>query len=147
MKPLKDIENMSLEELERASLDERTPVPEGFAERIKRQVEVQKIAKDLENDTNRTRTVRWIGAAAAVTLLAGTALGIASRQNQPKDTFDDPYLAYAELEKAFATARQLVDENIEGLSVLRGIQMEGLRKDVLRLASGLENRLTPQDAE
>ena len=28
-----------------------------------------------------------------------------------------------------------------------GWQMEGLRKDVLRLASGLENRLTPQDAE
>ena len=28
-----------------------------------------------------------------------------------------------------------------------GWQMEGLRKDVMRLASGLENRLTPQDAE
>ena len=34
-------------------------------------------------------------------------------------------LPYDVLEKAFATARQLVDENIEGLSVLRGIQMEG----------------------
>ena len=28
-----------------------------------------------------------------------------------------------------------------------GWQMEGLRKDIMRLASGLENRLTPQDAE
>jgi len=34
-------------------------------------------------------------------------------------------LPYDVLEKAFATARRLVDENIEGLSVLRGIQMEG----------------------
>ena len=34
-------------------------------------------------------------------------------------------LPYDVLEKAFATARQLVDEKIEGLSVLRGIQMEG----------------------
>ncbi len=34
-------------------------------------------------------------------------------------------LPYDVLEKAFATARQLVDENIQGLSVLRGIQMEG----------------------
>ena len=34
-------------------------------------------------------------------------------------------LPYDVLEKAFATARKLVDENIEGLSVLRGIQMEG----------------------
>ena len=34
-------------------------------------------------------------------------------------------LPYEVLEKAFATARQLADEAPEGLSVLRGIQMEG----------------------
>ena len=34
-------------------------------------------------------------------------------------------LPYEVLEKAFATARKLVDEDIEGLAVLRGIQMEG----------------------
>jgi len=34
-------------------------------------------------------------------------------------------LPYDVLEKAFANARRLVDEDIEGLSVLRGIQMEG----------------------
>ena len=34
-------------------------------------------------------------------------------------------LPYDVLEKAFATANRLVEENIEGLSVLRGIQMEG----------------------
>ncbi len=34
-------------------------------------------------------------------------------------------LPYEHLEKAFATARKLVDEKIPGLSVLRGIQMEG----------------------
>ncbi len=34
-------------------------------------------------------------------------------------------LPYETLEKAFATARQLVDEAPEGCSVLRGIQMEG----------------------
>ena len=34
-------------------------------------------------------------------------------------------LPYDVLEKAFANAKKLVDENIEGLSVLRGIQMEG----------------------
>jgi len=103
MKSIKEIENMSLEELIAVSSDEAIAVPKGFAERIGKQVEAQKIARDLENDADRVRTVRWIGAAAAVTLLAGTALGIANWQNRPKDTFDDPYLAYAELEKAFAT--------------------------------------------
>lgn len=122
MKSIKEIENMSLEELVAVSSDEATAVPEGFAERIGRQVEAQKIAKDLENDADRTRTVRWIGAAAAVTLLAGTALGIANWQNQPKDTFDDPYLAYAELEKAFATMS-------EGLR--KGIAMADKSNDII----------------
>ena len=34
-------------------------------------------------------------------------------------------LPYDVLEKAFANAKKLVEENLEGLSVLRGIQMEG----------------------
>ena len=39
----------------------------------------------------------WVAAA----LLVGVVSGIARWQNEPKDTFDDPYMAYAELEKAF----------------------------------------------
>ena len=113
---------MSLEELIAVSSDEATAVPEGFAERIGKQVEAQKIARDLENDADSVRTVRWIGAAAAVTLLAGTALGIVNWQNQPKDTFDDPYLAYAELEKAFATMSD---------SLQKGIAMADKSEDII----------------
>lgn len=112
MKSIKEIENMSLEELIAVSSDEATAVPEGFAERIGKHVVAHKIAKDLENDADRTRTVRWIGAAAAVTLLAGTALGIVNWQNQPKDTFDDPYLAYAELQKAFSTMSDCLQKGL-----------------------------------
>ena len=101
MKSLKDIENMSLEELERASLDERTPVPEGFAERIRASVDAQSIIDEITEDPH--RMVRIVGAAASVAVLAGVGLGIARWQNEPKDTFDDPYMAYAELEKSFAT--------------------------------------------
>lgn len=122
MKSIKEIENMSLEELIAVSLDEAIAVPEGFAERIGRQVEAQKVAKDLAKDADRTRTVRRIGAAAAVTLLAGTALGIANWQNRPKDTFDDPYLAYAELEKAFATMSD---------SLQKGLAMADKSEDII----------------
>ena len=122
MKSIKEIENMSLEELIAVSSDEATAVPEGFAERIGKHVEAHKIAKDLENDADRTRTVRWIGAAAAVTVLAGTALGIANWQNRPKDTFDDPYLAYAELEKAFATMSD---------SLQKGLAMADKSEDII----------------
>ena len=122
MKSIKEIENMSLEELIAVSSDEATAVPEGFAERIGKQVEAQKIARNLENDADRVMTVRWIGAAAAVTLLAGTALGIVNWQNQPKDTFDDPYLAYAELEKAFATMSD---------SLQKGLAMAEKSEDII----------------
>ena len=113
---------MSLEELVAVSSDEATAVPEGFAERIGKQVEAHKIARDLENDADRVKTVRWIGAAAAVTLLAGTALGIVNWQKQPKDTFDDPYLAYAELEKAFATMSD---------SLQKGLAMADKSEDII----------------
>ena len=122
MKSIKEIENMSLEELIAVSSNEATAVPEGFAERIGKQVEAHKIAKDLENDADRVKTVRWIGAAAAVTLLAGTALGIVNWQKQPKDTFDDPYLAYAELEKAFATMSN---------SLQKGLAMAEKSEDII----------------
>ena len=122
MKSIKEIENMSLEELIAVSSNEATAVPEGFAERIGKQVEAHKIAKDLENDADRVNTVRWIGAAAAVTLLAGTALGIVNWQKQPKDTFDDPYLAYAELEKAFATMSD---------SLQKGLAMAEKSEDII----------------
>ena len=101
MKSIKEIENMSLEELERASLDERTAVPEGFAERIRASVDAQSIIDEITEDPH--RMVRIVGAAASVAVVAGIGLGIAKWQNEPKDTFDDPYMAYAELEKAFAT--------------------------------------------
>ena len=113
---------MSLEELIAVSSDEATAVPEGFAERIGKQVEAHKIARDLENDADRVKTVRWIGAAAAVTLLAGTALGLVNGQKQPKDTFDDPYLAYAELEKAFATMSD---------SLQKGLAMADKSEDII----------------
>lgn len=101
MKSIKEIEDMSLEELERASLDERTAVPEGFAERIRASVDAQSIIDEITEDPH--RMVRIVGAAASVAVVAGIGLGMAKWQNEPKDTFDDPYMAYAELEKAFAT--------------------------------------------
>ena len=57
MKSLKDIENMSLEELERASLDERTAVPEGFAERIQASVDAQGIIDEIKEDSHPGRMV------------------------------------------------------------------------------------------
>ena len=102
MKSIKEMEDMSLEQLEAVSMDMNIPVPEGFEERLKKDIgTLDRLTTDDTEYGRRARTVRIISVAAAATLLVGT--GIAIRQNEPKDTFDDPYMAYAELEKVFAT--------------------------------------------
>ena len=103
MKSVKDIENMSLEQLEAVSMDENIMVPEGFAERMKDDVVIlERLMEDEPQKAGRVRTLRIASIAAAAVLLAGIGFGTAGWQKEPKDTFDDPYLAYAELEKAFA---------------------------------------------
>lgn len=103
MKSVKDIENMSLEQLEAVSMDENIMVPEGFAERMKDEVGIlERLMEDKPHKAGRVRTLRIASIAAAVAILAGVGFGVLRWQNEPKDTFDDPYLAYAELEKAFA---------------------------------------------
>ena len=103
MKSSKDIENMSLEQLEAASMDEYISVPDGFASRLEDGLEVlERLTEDESRKDGRVRMVRVLSAAAAAALLVGAGLGLSGRQDEPEDTFTDPYLAYAELEKAFA---------------------------------------------
>ena len=88
MKTIDEIQRLSTEELERISLDESIPVPEELSGRVQRAV--------------RGRTIRWAlptGIAAAVAVLLAVGL---TREPEPKDTFDDPYLAYAEVERVFS---------------------------------------------
>ena len=103
MKSLKEIEDISLEELETVSQDEAITVPEGFRQRLEAELESQRRLETLKEEPRKIRLVPVIGVAASVLLVIGIGLGIARWQSEPKDTFTDPYLAYAELEKAFST--------------------------------------------
>lgn len=98
MKSLKDIDNISLEDLRDVSMDESIPVPESLSNRI---------SQDISNEIRRRWSIRTAGAAAIVILAVG--LSLIRSEKEPVDTFDDPYLAYAELEKAF----EMVSEGMQ----------------------------------
>ena len=88
MKKLDEIARLTADDLERISLDESIPVPEELSGKVQQAV--------------RGRTLRWAvptGIAAAIALLLAVGL---TWNPEPKDTFDDPYLAYAEVEKVFS---------------------------------------------
>ena len=91
MKSLQDIEQITTEELEAISLDEKIVIPHGLDHKIQSRILRKK-----------KKVYTIISIAAAITVIV-TGLGISILTNEPKDTFDNPYLAYAELEKAFAT--------------------------------------------
>ena len=103
MKSLKEIEDISLEELDAVSQDEAITVPEGFRQRLEAELDAQNKLETMKEEPRKIRLLPVIGVAASVLLLIGIGLGIARWQSEPKDTFTDPYLAYAELEKAFST--------------------------------------------
>ena len=61
-------------------------------------------------------------AAALAGAAAATALLLTLPQRGPKDTFDDPYLAYAEVQKAFST----ISDKLTGGLELAASQTEAL---------------------
>lgn len=132
MKSIKDIENMSLEQLEAVSMDESIAVPDGFANRMKGTVDaaetVGRLTEDESGFQGNRKYVRYAAAAASVAIMAGTGIGIAQRYSQPKDTFDDPYFAYAELEKAF-------DKISAGIN--KSLAMAGETEDILEKATSV----------
>jgi hypothetical protein len=132
MKSIKDIENISLEQLEAVSMDESITVPDGFAARMKENADAAVTAGLLTGNESegqgRRKAVRYVAAAASVAIMAGVGYGIAQWQSQPKDTFDDPYLAYAEVEKAF--------EKISS-SINRSLEMAGETEQVIEKATSV----------
>lgn len=85
MKKIEEIERLSAEDLCRIGADESIPVPE-----------------DLQVRLPRPPAARYWSVAAAAAVTVGIAGWSLSRPAEPRDTFDDPYLAYAAVEQALA---------------------------------------------
>ena len=101
MKSIKDIERITTEDLEAISLDEKIVAPHDLNYKI--QSRILGVKK---------KTYSIISAAAAITVIV-TGLSLSFRNTEPEDTFDNPYLAYAELEKAFATMSERMKKGMD----------------------------------
>ena len=107
MKTLEEIERLSLEELEQEATRAAAPVPDGLQERLRQTLAARELA-----DAARPRPTRWIPYASLAVAAAAAAV-IALPQRGPKDTFDDPRLAYAEVEKVFRTISDKMNDGVE----------------------------------
>ena len=105
MRKLDEITRLSADDLVRISLDERIPVPEELSGRVQDAVHAsaEAGAGSVRPGSAGNRFIRRVlpavGIAAALAVVA--AIGL-TRDPEPADTFDDPYLAYAQVEAVFA---------------------------------------------
>lgn len=106
MKTLEEIENLSLEELERNALEAPVTVPDGLERRLRQALAAREIAQAAA----RPRPARWLVPVAVATAAAAVVL---LPQRGPKDTFSDPLLAYAEVEKTFQTISDKMSAGVD----------------------------------
>ena len=107
MKTLEEIEQLSIEELEEKAVREAAPVPDGLQERLRQTLAAREIA-----EAARPRPARWLPYASLAVAAAAAAV-VALPQRGPKDPFDDPRLAYAEVEKAFRTISDKMNDGVD----------------------------------
>ena len=109
MKRIEDIERMEAEELETAARLQEIQVPEGLQERLKTALAARCVLE------KRRTAPQWAPYAAIAAAAAVAALVLVPGHDgtQPQDTFDDPYLAYTQVEEAFRTISEKMAVGVE----------------------------------
>lgn len=97
MKRIQDIEKLQEEDLEMAALGDDITIPAGLEERIKAAIAAKETVKP------KAVPVRWIPYTALAVAAGLAAVVIIHHDGSGKlqDTFEDPYLAYAQVEATF----------------------------------------------
>lgn len=109
MKRIEDIQSMEIDELLEEAAKQSVSIPSG----LKQSVESALMAESAKEDVNgRGELPHLRFALAGGLVLACMALGLFFPRTI-KDTYSDPSLAYAELEKTFAYISQKVDRGMD----------------------------------
>lgn len=117
MKKIEDIERMGMNELETAAMAEKVEVPQGLAGRIQERILAAELDRELpvgKPQVQRMRILQYSGiAAAAVVILSLVLLKPGMQKDTLQDTFEDPYLAYSQVEKTFAEISSKMSVGVE----------------------------------
>ena len=118
MKRIEDIEILDDAQLEAAAMNEGATVPEGLRERLETVLAAKALssAKAAESAPRKPEIMRPLAWAALAAAAATAALIVLPRISRDplRDTFDDPYLAYAQVESAL---RSISDKMAEGIDL------------------------------
>lgn len=110
MKTIDDFTTMA--GLEALASDESVKVPGGLSDSIRYNLNALSFLEGEEPVKKRWTAGSISSIAAAIVILAGVGFGIAHVSNTPKDTFTDPYLAYAQLEETFSMISSKMDKGL-----------------------------------
>ena len=123
MNRIEDIEKMGLEELEAAAMDGQVEVPQGLTGRVRERIlaaELAKVPPIGKRQVMPRRIVQLGGvAAAAVVVMTLVLLKPGVEKDTLQDTFDDPYMAYAQVEEAFRQISQKMAIGVEAVAQVK----------------------------
>ena len=130
MKSIEEIEKMDLEELERVADDTDVSVPEDLRESIEGVLDSLEMLEMAVRRRERRRTV-FGAAAAAACLVAFILTGVMQDRGSdaPADTFDDPELAYAMVQKALGQVSMNMRKGVDAVG--KGREMAELSFETL----------------
>lgn len=112
MKSIEELEKLEWDALEKAALQDAAPVPEGLQQRIAEALAADTVAREVQAQRFPIRVVSFTALAAAAALAAVLVIPSLGK-GEPKDTFDDPYLAYAEVERVFQSISEKMATGVD----------------------------------
>lgn len=116
MKNIEDIERMDIRALEEAAEKTEAVLSEDLAHDTEELIDAMAVAEELmrENAVIVRRRRFMASIAAGVVLVFGIGLGaMFGPEPEPVDTFDDPMLAYAEVQKTFGEISRKMKAGVE----------------------------------
>lgn len=117
MKSIDEIGKLSIAELEAIAENRDVKAPEGFAEKIETALLAAAVSENAGKNKSKRKKIVYV-LAGSLTIAAVNALFLIFSFRQPKDTFDDPLLAYAEVERVFSFVSEKVDAGMQKTLVL-----------------------------